>query len=146
MQEDKDDVRREVQVLNLVSDHPHVAELIEVFEDARAIHLVLELCRGGELFDRVVSKGTFTERMAAGAKHCLCNPAAHHCQGPCDCWLLMLPAETSAHQCCDCEDAYSTRHAWDTCWCLLGQQVVSLPSLQVHHSPECVLSLCMAAA
>ena len=67
LQEDREDVRREVQVLNLVSDHPHVAELIEVFEDAKAIHLVLELCKGGELFDRVVSKGTFTERMAAGS-------------------------------------------------------------------------------
>ena len=67
-------MRREVQVLNLVSDHPHVAELIEVFEDAKAIHLVLELCKGGELFDRVVSKGTFTERMAAGSSSVLRLP------------------------------------------------------------------------
>ena len=75
LQEDREDIRREVQVLNLVSDHPHVAELIEVFEDAKAIHLVLELCKGGELFDRVVSKGTFTERMAAGLPlFCCCPP------------------------------------------------------------------------
>lgn len=67
MQEDRQDVRREVEVLNLVSDHPNVAELVEVFEDSKAIYLVLELCKGGELFDRVVAKGTFTERMAAGA-------------------------------------------------------------------------------
>ena len=53
-------------MLNLVSDHPNVAELVEVFEDTKAISLVLELCLGGELFDRVVAKGTFTERMAAG--------------------------------------------------------------------------------
>ena len=65
-QEDREDVRREVEVLNLVSDHANVAELVEVFEDSKAISLVLELCQGGELFDRVVAKGTFTERMAAG--------------------------------------------------------------------------------
>lgn len=55
--EDIEDVQREVQVLNLVSDHPHVAELIETFEDSYNVHVILELCKGGELFDRVVSKG-----------------------------------------------------------------------------------------
>ena len=60
-------MQREVAVLKLVSDHPNVAELLCTFEDSAQVHLILELCRGGELFDRVVSKGTFSERMAAGA-------------------------------------------------------------------------------
>ena len=66
MQEDRQDIQREVDVLNLVGQHPNVAELLDVFEDAKHVHLVLELCKGGELFDRVVTKGTFTEKMAAG--------------------------------------------------------------------------------
>lgn len=66
MQEDRQDIQREVDVLNLVGQHPNVAELLDVFEDNKHVHLVLELCKGGELFDRVVTKGTFTEKMAAG--------------------------------------------------------------------------------
>lgn len=58
-------------MLNLVGQHPNVAELIDVFEDIKHVHLVLELCKGGELFDRVVTKGTFTEKMAAGEEQCL---------------------------------------------------------------------------
>lgn len=60
------DIQREVQVLNLVGKQRNVAELIRTFEDGAYVHLVLELCKGGELFDRVVAKGTFTEKMAAG--------------------------------------------------------------------------------
>lgn len=60
------DVQREVQVLKLVGKHDNVAELIQVYEDSAYVHLVLELCEGGELFDRVVAKGTFSEKMAAG--------------------------------------------------------------------------------
>ncbi|CAL8466924.1 g6460 [Coccomyxa elongata] len=64
-EEDVKDVQREVEILNLVSDHPNVAELVNAFEDAHYVHLILELCRGGELFDRIVEQGTFTERAAA---------------------------------------------------------------------------------
>lgn len=53
-------------MLRLVGKHDNVAELINVYEDASYVHLILELCKGGELFDRVVSKGTFSEKMAAG--------------------------------------------------------------------------------
>ncbi len=40
MQEDVKDVQREVEILNLVSDHPNVAELVNAFEDAHYVHLV----------------------------------------------------------------------------------------------------------
>ncbi len=38
-------------------DHPHVIKLFDVFEDARFVYLVMELCEGGELFDKIIEKG-----------------------------------------------------------------------------------------
>jgi calcium-dependent protein kinase len=63
--EDVEDVRREVDILNLVSPHHTVAGLKSVYEDRNAVHIVMELCVGGELFERIVSKGTFSEADAA---------------------------------------------------------------------------------
>jgi len=42
----------EVEVLKQL-DHPNICKLYEVFEDADNIYLVMDLCRGGELFDRI---------------------------------------------------------------------------------------------
>jgi len=45
-------------------DHPHIIKLFESFEDQRNIYLVMELCEGGELFDRIVREGFFSESTA----------------------------------------------------------------------------------
>lgn len=42
-------------------DHPNIIKLYETFEDTRNIYLVMEMCEGGELFDRILDKGNFTE-------------------------------------------------------------------------------------
>jgi serine/threonine protein kinase len=45
--------------------HPNVVTLRGAFEDKHHVHLVMELCSGGELFDRILEKGHYTERDAA---------------------------------------------------------------------------------
>ena len=42
-------------------DHAQVIKLYEVYEAEKHVHLVMELLEGGELFNRIRSKGTYTE-------------------------------------------------------------------------------------
>ncbi|CAG7866758.1 unnamed protein product [Brassica rapa] len=63
---DVEDVRREVSIMSTLPDHPNVVKLRATYEDGENVHLVMELCEGGELFDRIVARGHYTERAAAG--------------------------------------------------------------------------------
>ncbi|KAK6138326.1 hypothetical protein DH2020_027910 [Rehmannia glutinosa] len=45
--------------------HPNIVTLKDTYEDDSAVHIVMELCEGGELFDRIVARGHYTERAAA---------------------------------------------------------------------------------
>ncbi|OIS97830.1 PREDICTED: calcium-dependent protein kinase 26-like [Nicotiana attenuata] len=63
--EDVEDVRREIQILHHLSGHPNVISIKAAYEDAVAVHVVMELCSGGELFDRIVKQGHYSERKAA---------------------------------------------------------------------------------
>uniref|UniRef100_A0A8C4IDC8 Si:ch211-27e6.1 n=1 Tax=Dicentrarchus labrax TaxID=13489 RepID=A0A8C4IDC8_DICLA len=56
----------ELAVLHRVR-HSNVIQLIEVFQFPQRVYMVLELATGGELLDRVVSRGHFTERDATQA-------------------------------------------------------------------------------
>lgn len=43
-------------------DHPYVVKLVDVFvSPGQAVYLVMELLHGGDLFDRIVQKGKYTE-------------------------------------------------------------------------------------
>ncbi|XP_061376113.1 calcium-dependent protein kinase SK5 isoform X2 [Gastrolobium bilobum] len=48
-----------------LSEHPNVVRIHGTYEDSSFVHLVMELCEGGELFDRIVQKGHYSERQAA---------------------------------------------------------------------------------
>ena len=57
-------LRREIENLQRVN-HPNVMKLYNVYMDDQYIHLVTELCTGGELFDRMLKRGRFDEVEAA---------------------------------------------------------------------------------
>ncbi|KAL7613405.1 calcium-dependent protein kinase 1 [Lactuca sativa] len=63
--EDVEDVRREIQIMHHLAEHRNVISIKGAYEDAVAVHLVMELCAGGELFDRIIQRGHYTERKAA---------------------------------------------------------------------------------
>jgi calcium-dependent protein kinase len=62
---DVEDMRREVTILQHLSGQPNIAEFRGAFEDTDSVHLVMEFCSGGELFDRITAKGNYSERQAA---------------------------------------------------------------------------------
>lgn len=64
--EDVEDVRREIQIMHHLSGHKNVVSIKDVYEDVQAVHIVMELLAGGELFDRIQGKGHYTEPEAAG--------------------------------------------------------------------------------
>eukprot|EP00897_Mesotaenium_endlicherianum_P004246 jgi/Mesen1/384/ME000010S_10843 len=63
--QDVEDVRREVAIMQRIRGHPNIIHLVEALEDSEAVHLVMELCEGGELFDRIKLRRYYTEEDAA---------------------------------------------------------------------------------
>ncbi|CAE7334779.1 CPK2 [Symbiodinium sp. CCMP2456] len=61
---DIDVLNREIRIMKSL-DHPNILKLIDVFEDQRFIYLVMELCSGGELLDRIITLGHLTEALAS---------------------------------------------------------------------------------
>jgi len=79
----KDRIRREIAFLKQVR-HPNIIRMYDVFnddndrdengsEDSSKVHIVMELCHGGELFDKIVEKAMLgkSKRSAAMAKKIL---------------------------------------------------------------------------
>jgi calcium-dependent protein kinase len=63
--DDIEDIRREVQIMHHLTGHRNIVELRGAYEDRHSVNLIMELCEGGELFDRIIAKGHYTERAAA---------------------------------------------------------------------------------
>ncbi|KAG8649004.1 CDPK-related kinase 1 [Manihot esculenta] len=52
-----EDVRREVQILRALSGHKNLVQFYDAYEDDENVYVVMELCNGGELLDRILSRG-----------------------------------------------------------------------------------------
>ena len=75
---DKEDTRREIQIMQDLSGQPNIVEFKGAYEDRQSVHLVMELCAGGELFDRIIAKGHYSERAAASMCRAIVN-VVHIC-------------------------------------------------------------------
>ena len=59
---------REINIL-INSDHPNIVKIYEIYESQRSLYIVMEECKGGEVFDRIIdhiqSKNMYSEKDAA---------------------------------------------------------------------------------
>ncbi|GFP84769.1 calcium-dependent protein kinase 29 [Phtheirospermum japonicum] len=60
-QEDIRSIKLEIEIMTKLSGHPNVVDLKAVYEDEDYVHLVMELCAGGELFHELEKQGRFSE-------------------------------------------------------------------------------------
>lgn len=75
---DKEDIRREIHIMQHLSGQPNIVEFKGAYEDKLSVHLIMELCAGGELFDRIIAKGHYSEKAAASICRSIVN-VVHIC-------------------------------------------------------------------
>lgn len=69
----KKDCQEEIEILLRYGQHPNIVTLYDVYEDSTSIYLVMELLKGGELLDRILSKKFFSEREASAVLEVVCG-------------------------------------------------------------------------
>ncbi|CAA0832779.1 CDPK-related kinase 5 [Striga hermonthica] len=52
-----EDIRKEVKILRALTGHNNLIQFYDAFEDHDNVYIVMELCEGGELLDRILSRG-----------------------------------------------------------------------------------------
>lgn len=52
-----EDVRREVKILRALTGHLNLVKFYDAYEDVENVYIVMELCEGGELLDRILARG-----------------------------------------------------------------------------------------
>ena len=62
--ESKKNFLNEVNILKIL-DHPNIIRVYEFFEDLTTFYIIMEYCRGGELFDEMIKEKKYTEKECA---------------------------------------------------------------------------------
>lgn len=75
--DDIEDVKREIEILHHLHGHDNIVAFKGAYEDRHNIHLVMELCTGGELFDRIVARGHYSEKDAAEVVRTMLRVVGH---------------------------------------------------------------------
>eukprot|EP00270_Netrium_digitus_P011027 TRINITY_DN3474_c0_g1_i1.p1 TRINITY_DN3474_c0_g1~~TRINITY_DN3474_c0_g1_i1.p1 ORF type:complete len:551 (+),score=105.90 TRINITY_DN3474_c0_g1_i1:181-1653(+) len=79
---DIESIRTEVEAMERVKGHAGVVSLHDVFENEQELHLVMDLCEGGDMFERMKEVGRFSEGDAARIFRTLVEAVLHcHCRG-----------------------------------------------------------------
>lgn len=60
-QKQQEKLKREIEILKGL-DHPNILKIFEFYEDSEKVYIVMELCQGGELFDKIVELGSLSEK------------------------------------------------------------------------------------
>lgn len=82
-----DQMRGEIDVMRKLK-HPNIIRMHDVFEDRTNLCIVMECCYGGELFDRIKSRGHYSERRAANVIKMIAEGVAYmHSKGVAHCDL-----------------------------------------------------------
>jgi calcium-dependent protein kinase len=63
--EKKEEIKREIQIMQHMSGKPNIVVFKGAYEDKNSVHIVMELCVGGQLLDKITAKGRYSERDAA---------------------------------------------------------------------------------
>jgi len=77
-EEDLLGLKREVAIMQQV-DHPNIVKYFETYDDKKYIYLCMELCKGGELFQKIIDNNKpMTEPEVSGEMAKLLR-ALQHC-------------------------------------------------------------------
>lgn len=57
-------LRRELEIMSVL-DHPNIVRLYETYEDEQYVHIVMEYCGGGDVAERIIYEGAFSEQDSA---------------------------------------------------------------------------------
>ena len=64
-----DSIKREVEVLRRLEGSLNIIRMVDVFEDDENVYIVQELCKGGELYDRIGERH-YSERTVSACSSC----------------------------------------------------------------------------
>lgn len=98
------ELRNEIEIMKTMR-HNNIIQLFDVFESRNELHIVMEICSGGELFDRIKAQpdGAYNEQDAAIVLRQICKGLAYlhehkiaHCDLKPDNFLFIGPAQDAA--------------------------------------------------
>ena len=72
----------ECEVLKQVDEHPNIVKMHEIYDTPKKLHIVMELVTGGQLLQRLATKGLYSEAVTAQCIRSIADALAYcHSKG-----------------------------------------------------------------